>query len=180
MEPLTVIGIIVFVVLIVILGKYNGLVRTKKKVEQERATIDVYLTQRFDLIPNLVECVKAYTKHENEIFEKITKMRTEYMNTKDLEKGEKLNNECNRLVATIENYPELKASEQFLSLQQKLSKIESQLQAARRLYNGAVTTYNTKISVVPDNIFAKLFNFKEEKLFEIEQPEARNNVKIDL
>ena len=102
------------------------------------------------------------------------------MNTKDLQKGEILNNECNRLVATLENYPELKASEQFLSLQQKLSKIESQLQAARRLYNGAVTTYNTKISVVPDNIIAGMFGFKDEKLFEIESTEARENIKLDL
>lgn len=180
MNLIMIIGIIVVVLIIVILGKYNELIKTKKKVEQERATIDVYLTQRFDLIPNLVECVKAYTKHENEIFEKIAIMRTEYMNTKNLEKGEELNNECNRLVATIENYPDLKASEQFLALQQKLSKIESQLQAARRLYNGAVTTYNTKLSVVPDNVIAKIFGFKEEKLFEIEEPETKNNIKIDL
>lgn len=180
MDMLVVIGIMVVIILIVIFSKYNSLVKGKKRVEQERATIDVYLTQRFDLIPNLVECVKAYTKHESEIFEKISKMRTEYMNTKDLKKGEILNNECNRLVAAIENYPELKASEQFLSLQQKLSKMESQLQAARRLYNGAVTAFNTRIAVVPDNLLAKMFGFKEEKLFEIEVPEARDTIKIEL
>lgn len=179
MNILVIIGIIVFII-IVLLGRYNGLVKSKKQVEQERATIDVYLTQRFDLIPNLVECVKAYTKHESEIFEKIARMRTEYMNTKDLIKGEELNNECNRIVVAIENYPELKASEQYLSLQQKLTKIESQLQAARRLYNGAVTRYNTKISVIPDNIIANMFGFKEEKLFEIEMPEAKENIKIEL
>ncbi len=179
MDLIVVIGIILFIVFIV-LGKYNGFIKSKKKVEQERATIDVYLTQRFDLIPNLVECVKAYTKHENEIFEKITRMRTEYMNTKNLQEGEKLNNECNRLVAAIENYPELKSSEQYLSLQQKLTKIESQLQAARRLYNGAVTEYNTKISLVPSNIIAGLFGFREERLFEIESPDARNNIQIEL
>ena len=97
MDFLMVVGIILGIIILVILGKYNGLVRAKKHVEQERSSIDVYLTQRFDLIPNLVECVKAYTKHESEIFEKIAKMRTEYMNTKDLQKGEILNNECNRL-----------------------------------------------------------------------------------
>lgn len=180
MDFLTVIVIIFFIVLLVLLAKYNGLVKSRKKVEQERATIDVYLTQRFDLIPNLVECVKAYTKHESEIFEKITKMRTEYMNTKNLQEGAKLNNECNKIVAAIEKYPELKSSEQYLLLQQKLTKIESQLQAARRLYNGAVTTYNTKISVVPDNIIANMFGFKEEKLFELEVPEAKNNIQIEL
>ena len=157
---------------------YNNI--NKKRVEQEASTIDVYLTQRFDLIPNLVECVKAYTEHEEELLEKITKMRAQYMNTKDLEEGEKLDSECNKLIAYIENYPDLKASEQYLLLQKKLSKIESQLQAARRLYNSAVTTYNTKISVVPINIIAKIFKFKEAKLFEIDEPEVKENVNIEL
>ncbi len=174
-----VIGIIILIIVIVLI-QYNILVKNKKRVEQELATIDVYLTQRFDLIPNLVECVKAYTKHENELFEKIAQMRTQYMNTKDLEEGKKLNAEYNKLIAYIENYPDLKASEQYLLLQKKLSKIESQLQAARRLYNIAVTTYNTKISVVPINIIAKIFKFKEAKLFEIETAEIKENVKIEI
>ena len=174
-----VIGIIILIIVIVLI-QYNILVKNKKRVEQELATIDVYLTQRFDLIPNLVECVKAYTKHESELFEKIAQMRTQYMNTKDLEEGKKLNVEYNKLIAYIENYPDLKASEQYLLLQKKLSKIESQLQAARRLYNIAVTTYNTKISVVPINIIAKIFKFKEAKLFEIETPEIKENVKIEI
>lgn len=177
METLIIILIVVFVI---ILGMYNGLVRAKKKVEQAESTIDVYLTQRFDLIPNLVECVKAYTKHESSIFEKITKLRANYMNTKDLGEAEKLNSECNRLIAYIENYPELKSSEQYLLLQKKLAKIESQLQAARRLYNGEVTRYNTKISVIPTNIMAKIFNFKEAKLFELEDANARDNINIEL
>ena len=174
-----VIGIIILIIVIVLI-QYNILVKNKKRVEQELATIDVYLTQRFDLIPNLVECVKAYTKHENELFEKIAQMRTQYMNTKDLEEGKKLNAEYNKLIAYIENYPDLKASEQYLLLQKKLSKIESQLQAARRLYNIAVTTYNTKISVIPINIIAKIFKFKEAKLFEIETAEIKENVKIEI
>lgn len=172
--------IILIVVFVIILGMYNGLVRAKKKVEQAESTIDVYLTQRFDLIPNLVECVKAYTKHESSIFEKITKLRANYMNTKDLGEAEKLNSECNRLIVYIENYPELKSSEQYLLLQKKLAKIESQLQAARRLYNGEVTRYNTKISVIPTNIMAKIFNFKEAKLFELEDANARDNINIEL
>lgn len=173
------IGIIILIFIIVLI-QYNMLVKTKKRVEQEASTIDVYLTQRFDLIPNLVECVKAYTEHEEELLEKITKMRAQYMNTKDLEEGEKLDSECNKLIAYIENYPDLKASEQYLLLQKKLSKIESQLQAARRLYNSAVTTYNTKISLVPINIIAKIFKFKEAKLFEIDEPEVKENVNIKL
>lgn len=171
---------IIVIILIIVLIQYNILVKNKKRVEQELATIDVYLTQRFDLITNLVECVKAYTKHESELFKNIAQMRTQYMNTKDLEEGEKLNAECNKLIAYIENYPDLKASEQYLLLQKKLSKIESQLQAARRLYNSAVTTYNTKISVVPINIIAKIFKFKEAKLFEIAESEVKENVNIEL
>ena len=171
---------IIVIILIIVLIQYNILVKNKKRVEQELATIDVYLTQRIDLIPNLVECVKAYTKHESELFKNIAQMRTQYMNTKDLEEGEKLNAECNKLIAYIENYPDLKASEQYLLLQKKLSKIESQLQAARRLYNSAVTTYNTKISVVPINIIAKIFKFKEAKLFEIAESEVKENVNIEL
>lgn len=172
--------IVLAVLVIIIFGMYNGLVKAKKKVEQEASTIDVYLTQRFDLIPNLVECVKSYTKHESSLFEKVAEMRTSYMNTKDMVEAEKLNSECNKLIAYIENYPELKASEQYLSLQQKLTKIESQLQAARRLYNIAVTAYNTKISVIPTNIIAGMFNFKEAKLFELEDMKAKNNVNIEL
>lgn len=180
MEVGYIIIIVLGVLFIYILGMYNGLVKLKKKVEQAASTIDVYLTQRFDLIPNLVECVKSYTKHESNLFEKVAEMRANYMNTKDLGEAEKLNSECNKLIAYIENYPELKASAQYLSLQQKLTKIESQLQAARRLYNSEVTRYNTKISVVPTNIIAGAFNFKEAKLFELESPEARANVQIDL
>jgi len=174
-----IIGIII-VLVIIVFGMYNGLITAKKKVEQAASTIDVYLTQRFDLIPNLVECVKSYTKHESSLFEKVAEMRTHYMNTKDLAEAEKLNSECNKLIAYIENYPELKASEQYLLLQQKLTKIESQLQAARRLYNGEVTRYNTKISVVPTNIIAGIFHFEEAKLFELEDAEAKNNVNINL
>lgn len=174
-----VIGIIVLIFIIVLI-QYNGLVKAKKKVEQAESTIDVYLTQRFDLIPNLVECVKSYTNHESELFEKVAKMRANYMNTKDLKEAEKLDSECNKLIAYIENYPDLKASDQYLSLQQKLTKIESQLQAARRIYNGEVTRYNTKISVVPSNIIAGMFHFEEAKLFEIEEQEAKENIKIEL
>lgn len=174
-----VIGIIVLIFVIVLI-QYNGLVKAKKKVEQAESTIDVYLTQRFDLIPNLVECVKSYTNHESELFEKVAKMRANYMNTKDLKEAEKLDSECNKLIAYIENYPDLKASDQYLSLQQKLTKVESQLQAARRIYNGEVTRYNTKISVVPSNIIAGMFHFEEAKLFEIEEQEAKENIKIEL
>ncbi len=170
--------VILIIVIIYILSKYNKLVKLKNKVKQSKSGIDVYLNQRFDLIPNLVECVKAYTKHEESVFENITKMRTEYMNSnKDLKKAEKLNNSMNDVLIVAEGYPQLKSSEQYLNLQNNLTKIESQLQAARRIYNNDVTRYNTKIETVPTNIIASIFGFKKEELFQIEEYK-RNNIDI--
>ena len=177
-----VIGIIVLgIMLVIVLGMYNSIVTMKNKVKQAESGIDVYLNQRFDLIPNLVECVKGYSKHEKEIFENIVNLRTQYMNNKktNLKQAEELNNNINKIMAVAENYPELKASEQFLNLQRNLTKIESQLQAARRIYNNEVTKYNTKIATVPTNIIASLFGFKEADLFTIEEYK-KENIEINL
>jgi LemA protein len=173
--------IVIAVVLLIILAIYNGLVKSKNKVKQAESGIDVYLNQRFDLIPNLVECVKAYSKHEQSIFTEIAHLRSEYMKqSKNIKSAENLNNKMNQLIAVAENYPELKASEQYLNLQKTLTKLESQLQAARRIYNSEVTDYNSKINVVPSNIVAKLFGFKEAKLFEIEDYKKENiNIKLE-
>lgn len=174
---MTILIIILVVLALFVLITYNSLVSKKHKVAQARSSIDVYLNQRFDLIPNLVETVKGYAKHEKEIFEETIRLRTSYFNSKDLDEASLLNSKCNSILAIAENYPELKANENFLSLQKSLSKMENQLQAARRLYNIEVTDYNTKLNVVPTNIIAKIFNFKEEKLFEIEEYKKE---KIDI
>lgn len=173
--------IIVVILFIVIFTMYNNLVRARNRVKQAEAGIDVYLNQRFDLIPNLVECVKGYSKYEKDIFTEITKLRTAYMEKpQNIKSAENLNNKMNELIAVAENYPELKASEQYLNLQKNLTKIESQLQAARRIYNMEVTEYNNKINVVPSNIIAKMFGFKEAKLFEIEEYKKENiNIKLE-
>lgn len=171
--------IIVIAILLVLLIMYNGLVKKRNAVKQSRSSIDVYLTQRFDLIPNLVECVKGYAKHEEKLLESITKLRTEYNVSKDLDKASLLNTQMNKLIAIVENYPDLKASENFLNLQKNLTKMEDQLQAARRLYNMDVTAYNTAIQVFPTNLIASAFNFTEEKLFELE-PGKGENVKINF
>ena len=171
---MTILIIILVVLALFVLITYNSLVSKKHKVAQARSSIDVYLNQRFDLIPNLVETVKGYAKHEKEIFEETIRLRTSYFNSKDLDEASLLNSKCNSILAIAENYPELKANENFLSLQKSLSKMENQLQAARRLYNIEVTDYNTKLNVVPTNIIAKIFNFKEEKLFEIEEYKKEN------
>ena len=172
--------IIVAVILITILGLYNGLVRARNKVKQAESGIDVYLNQRFDLIPNLVECVKAYSKHEESIFTEIANLRSAYMKqSKNIKDAEKLNNKMNQLMAVAEDYPELKASEQYLNLQKTLTKLENQLQAARRIYNMEVTNYNNKIEVIPSNIIASLFGFKHAQLFEIEDYK-KENININL
>ena len=171
--------VVIVIILLVILSKYNKLVKQKNSVKQAQSGIDVYLNQRFDLIPNLVECVKGYAKHEEQVLEKITQLRAKYSKSKDLKEAEKLNNGINQIIAVAEQYPELKASEQFLNLQKSLSKMESQLQAARRIYNNEVTAYNTTINTVPTNIIAKMFNFKETELFTIEDYK-KENIQVDL
>lgn len=167
-------------IIAVLFYQYNKLVKLKMKVKQSKAGIDVYLQQRFDLIPNIIESVKSYMKYEQQLIENLTQLRVEYNKTKDIKIGEELNNKLNTLVATAENYPDLKASELFLNLQENLVKMESQLQAARRIYNIDVTNYNIKINIVPYNIVARMFGFKEEALFEIENYEARKNIKAEI
>lgn len=170
-----IVAIIVAIILIYILAKYNQLVRQKNIVKQSQASIDVYLNQRFDLIPNLVECVKSYTKHEKETLENIAKMRKEYVNgDKSIKKAEEIDSKMNKIIAIAEQYPELKASEQYTNLQDSLRKTENQLQAARRSYNIDATNYNTTISTVPTNLVAKMFGFREVELFQIEDYKREN------
>lgn len=171
--------LILIILVFVVLKQYNKLIKQKNLVKQAKSGIDIYLNQRFDLIPNLVECVKAYSKHEKELLENVIKLRTQCIENKNLKLAEELNNNVNKIIAIAEEYPELKASEQFLNLQKNLSKLESQLQAARRIYNNEVTDYNTLINTVPTNILAKIFNFKEADLFTIEEYK-KENIDIEL
>ncbi len=172
---------IVLVILLSVLKMYNDFIKLKNKIKQAESGIDVYLNQRFDLIPNLVECVKSYTKYETETLDKIVELRNSYNqnNGLDLEKATELNNNINKILVVAENYPELKSSEQYLNLQKNLSKVESQLQAARRIYNNDVTNYNTKIDTVPANIIATIFGFKKADLFQIEEYK-KENINIEL
>lgn len=176
---ISILGVVIVVLVLGMIIEFNTFIRLRNKIKQSKSAIDVYLTQRFDLIPNLVECVKAYSNYEESVFTKIAALRSEYYKSKDLKTGKELNTEFNNLLAVGESNPDLKASEQFLTLQKSLIKMESQLQAARRVFNGDVTLYNTTISSFPNNIFATLFNFKEEELFEIEEYK-KENIKVDL
>lgn len=170
------IAIILFIIiLIIILVIYNNLIKSRNRVKQAKSGIDVYLNQRFDLIPNLVECVKQYSEYEKGVFAEITELRVSYLkDSTNLKSAEKINNKMNEIVALAENYPELKASEQYLNLQKNLTKLESQLQAVRRIYNMEVTNYNNKTETVPSNIVAKLFGFKKAELFQIEEYKREN------
>lgn len=173
--------VLVFIVLLcIVLSKYNKLVKLRNEVKQARSGIDVYSEQRFDLIPNLVNTVKAYAAHEENVLKQITELRTQYMNTKDITTEAELNNRINNVLLIAEKYPDLKASSNFLNLQQTLTKIENELQAARRIYNIEVTTYNTQIHSIPTNIVAGMFGFKEETLFELQNQNAKDNVNVDL
>ena len=166
--------IFILILIVLVILEFNKFVVLKNKIKQSKSSIEVYLNQRFDLIPNLVECVKGYAKHEDIVYTKIAQMRSEFSNAKDLKVGSELNSEMKQIMAIGENNPDLKSSEQFVNLQKNITKMESQLQAARRIYNGDVTLYNTSIQVFPNNIIASIFNMKSAELFVIDEYKAQN------
>ena len=178
---MTILVVLLVILVLFVIVEYNMMVKLKKQMNNSYSVIDVYLQKRFDLIPNLVEVTKGYANYEKDILSKITEYRTSYNQNKDKESLNKLNDEYNNLMLVVENYPDLKASEQFLQLQKSLSKVESELQAARRIYNTDTTKYNTKLSVFPSNIIANIFGFKEGELFELEDRAVQGaNVKVEM
>lgn len=174
--PLTIAIVVGVVLVLYVIGTYNKLVNLKQNVKESVSGIDVYLKQRFDLIPNIVETVKGYASYEQDVLENITQIRNSYNDIKEgnIEGLAELNNRYTKMLAVVEAYPELKANENFLKLQETLSKIENQLQAARRIYNSEVTDYNIKVMSFPSNMVAGIFGFKLEKLFEMETYEKEN------
>lgn len=161
--------IILSVVIIMVLlcfAIYNILKILKNKVLRSKSNIDVYLTQRFNLIPNLVDCVKEYTNYEKCTLEEVVRIREEYIKSKDIVLGNNLNTKINEMILQIEKYPNLKASEQYIMLEKNLVKMENQIQAARRIYNLTVLKYNNVVTIFPISIMAKILKFKEEKFFE--------------
>ena len=172
--------VVIGVVLVLI---YNGLVQLKILVDEAWSGIDVQLKRRYDLIPNLVETVKGYAKHESQTFEKIAQLRTAAMNATTPEEKGKLDGELTgtlkSLFAVAENYPELKANQNFLDLQANLTSIETEIQGARRYYNGTVRDFTTKILVFPNNLIAGVLGFKSREFFAAVEEEKRN-VKVDF
>lgn len=172
--------IILFILVIYIITKYNYFKKKSLQVEQAKKAIDIYLKQRFDLIPNLVEVVKGEKEYEKEVLESLVNLRQETAKDSALSEKAKLNEEYNRVLMLAESYPELKANKSFLNLQKQLTKMENQLQAARRIYNVEVTEYNTKVVTVPTNIIAGIFGFKQVEFFEVKDEEKENvSVKIE-
>ena len=172
-----IIGIVVVLLLYVILT-YNGLVTLRNRVKEAWSDIDVQLKRRYDLIPNLVEVVKGYASHEKETLERVITARNVAMSANGAkEKGEAenvLSGALKNLFALSENYPDLKASTNFLELQKELTDTENKIQAARRFYNGNVKDFNTKIEMFPANIIANMFNFKANDFFSIADEEKEN------
>lgn len=152
--------IIAVIVIVSIVSTYNGLVKSYKQIEQSKSLVDVYLKKRFDLIPNLVECVKGYMKHEKEVIMEVTKLRMSYAEGANQADAEKLNDHYTNIMALVEAYPEIKAGENFLQLQKEISDVESEISAARRIYSTSITTYNNKVQTFPSNIFASIFGYK--------------------
>ena len=176
--------IVIAIIIIFIISVYNGLVRSRQKVKNAWSQIDVQLQRRFDLIPNLVETVKGYMKHEEGTLEKVTALRTSWANAKTVQEKAEVNEELSGVLKTImavsENYPDLKANQNFSELQEELKNTENKISFSRQFYNDSVTMYNTKLEVFPSNLIATMFGFKAEELFRVDSEEARKNVKVDF
>ena len=164
---LSAIGILWYIIIL-----YNGLVGLCNHVRKSWADIDVLLKQRADELPNLVEAVKGYMQYERETLEKLTKARTDFVQAQSVHDKARADSEISSAVKTLfavaENYPDLKASQNFLRLQERITGLENEIADRREFYNASVNTYNTRIQSFPDLIFAKLFRFKNWELFEVE------------
>lgn len=174
---------IILLLVIYVFATYNSLVKLSNQVKEAFATMDVYLKKRWDLIPNVLETVKGYVKHEKETLNEIVELRNgtyEKMNNLDkVDVNNKLSQGLNRLMAIAESYPDLKASENFKDLSNQLAKVEEDIANSRKYYNGAVRVYNNKVQMFPSNLFAGILGFKEQKMFEIADNE-KQNIKVEL
>lgn len=177
-----VIAVIVIIVIYAIV-LFNSFASLDNKVKEAFSTMDIYLKKRWDLVPNLVEVVKAYAKHEKDTLEEITKLRgniyDDMSNDEKIKTNIKLNRDIDKIMLLVEAYPELKASDNFKDLSDKLVKIEDDIANSRKYYNGTVRIFNNKVEMFPNNIFAKIFGFKSKPMFEAKINERENvDVKV--
>lgn len=181
--PVYIILGVLLIAAIYLITTYNSFVKMKNMIGEAFSTMDVYLKKRWDLLPNLVETVKGYAKHESSVLENIVSLRSssyDNMSAEDkIDTNEKLSAGISRLIAVAENYPDLKASKNFSDLSAQLSAIEGEIAQSRKYYNAVVRNMNTKIEMFPSNIIAGLFGFKQSKMFEAKD-EERASVKVEL
>ena len=179
-----VLALLLIILMIWIISTYNSFVRLKNNIEEAFSTMDVYLKKRYDLIPNLVETVRGYAKHEKETLEKVIAARNACAQAGNME--DKLASEKNlssvlkQLAVVIEKYPELKADKNFTDLQNTLKQLENEIASSRKYFNGVTKTYNTKREVFPSNIIARWFKFDKKPLFEVDNARERKNVKVEF
>lgn len=182
-------ALIIVIVLIVLLivyvvAVYNSLVADRNKVKNAWSQIDVELQRRFDLIPNLVESVKGYMEHEEKILSEVADLRSSWASATTVAEKSTLNNQLTEslksLMAIAENYPDLKANQNFLELQNELENTENKISYSRRDYNDTVTRFNIKLETFPSNLVASAFKFEKEELFEVKDDSVRENVKVSF
>lgn len=185
MTPTLIILIVLGLLIVWIIALYNALIRLRNRTQEGWSDIDVQLKRRHDLIPNLVESVKGYMKHEAGLLEKVTMFRSQAVaaqakgNTPELAKAEQaLGGAISGLMIAVESYPDLKANQNVAQLMDELSDTENKIQAARRFYNGMVRDFNTKLESFPNNVFAGMLKFVKFNFFEIEDASERQNVKV--
>lgn len=175
--------LILAILIVFVVGIYNGLVRLKNKCEEGWADIDTQLKRRYDLIPNLVETVKGYAGHEAQTLEKVIQARNTALNAKTIQEKEQAENIISGALKTIfalsENYPDLKANQNFMDLQKTLTEIEEHVQLSRRYYNATVRDFNTKIEVFPNNLLANPLGFTKKEFF-MATDEEKQNVKVNF
>ena len=178
---LIVVLVVLLIIVLFIIANYNSLVRLRNKVRNQFSQIDVQLKKRSDLVPNLVETVKGYTKHESETLENIVNARNKYLSAKNendkVNASNEMSDSLTKLFALAESYPELKSNSNFESLQNQLQEVEEKISYARQFYNDTVLMYNNKVEVFPSNIIASMFGFKKDAFFEANE-EERENVKV--
>jgi LemA protein len=184
MTAVIIILVIIVALALFLVSIYNSLIQLRNRVKNAWSQIDVQLKRRHDLIPNLIETVKGYMKHEREIMENITKYRSQAMDAGSV--GEKakaeslLSGALGQLRVQIENYPDLKANQNFLALQEELTGTENRISFSRQAYNDQVLFFNNKIQMFPSNIVAGMFGFKEEEFFQIEDPKEKDVPKVSF
>ena len=181
MEITTIILIILAAIIVWVIMTYNRFIKLVNLVKESWSGIDVQLKRRFNLIPNLIETVKGYAKHEAETLEELTKMRTgtDDVHERGAEEG-RISKAIQDLLVVVENYPDLKASTNFLELQRDLNEIETEIQMARRYYNGTVRDLNIQVESFPSNLIANIFNFNSAEFFEIDFAEQREVPKVEF